>query len=164
MQEHWKPIRGYKDYLISDLGFIRSLKFGRLKNIIGYEHNKYLSVKLRNNGISKSCNIHKLVAIAFLNHIPNGYDLVIDHINKDTLDNRVCNLRMITHRENVSRTKRGSSKYTGVHWCNTGRRWHAKIQINKKRIHLGSFKNEIDAYNAYQKKLKTLNHAKSFPR
>ena len=30
------------------------------------------------------------------------------------------------------------------------------MTINKKVVHLGNFDNEIDAYNAYQKKLKEL--------
>lgn len=45
--------------------------------------------------------------------------------------------------------KTGTSKYLGVHWCESQNRWRAKIGHNKVHIYLGSFVNEIDAAIAY---------------
>ena len=105
--------------------------------------------------------IHKLVAMAFLNHIPNGHGIDIDHINGDKADNRVDNLRIVTHRFNLSlgyrkNQDRLSSKCTGVCWDKYNNRWKAAIKINGKQKHIGYFLNELDASNAYQDTLSKL--------
>lgn len=67
---------------------------------------------------------------------PEG-KLTVDHINLNKLDNQRENLRICTHRENTfNRPKRKdsiSSKYIGVHWCNTHKAWIASISINRKQ-------------------------------
>jgi hypothetical protein len=81
--------------------------------------------------------------------------LMVDHINHNTLDNRSCNLRLADNRLNQSnRDQETSSKYPGVHWHKRHKKWHARIQIDGKRYHLGLFESEEDAYEAYQKRLK----------
>ena len=42
----------------------------------------------------KRLKIHQLVAMAFLYHKPNGYKLVINHINLNHLDNKLSNLEI----------------------------------------------------------------------
>ena len=49
------------------------------------------------------------------------------------------------------RTK-GSSKFKGVSWFKRTEKWKAQIQYRKKVIHLGYFKDEIDAAKAYNAK------------
>jgi hypothetical protein len=49
--------------------------------------NGYYIITLYNNGKAKKYYVHQIVAMSFLNHIPNGYDLVVDHINNNKLDN-----------------------------------------------------------------------------
>jgi hypothetical protein len=81
--------------------------------------------------------------------------LVTDHINRNTLDNRKENIRFISQRENTSnidKTKT-SSKYTGVCWDKSNKKWRSYIQINGKRIFLGSFLTEKQAHKAYQQSL-----------
>ena len=46
--------------------------------------------------------VHQLVAMAFLQHVPDGMNLVIDHINGDKQDNRVENLRIVTQKKNTN--------------------------------------------------------------
>lgn len=84
--------------------------------------------------------------------IPNANE--IDHINGNGLDNRRTNLRPLSHSNNVrnkEKKKNTKSKYRGVHPTNGGRSgsWMARITINKKTLHLGSFKNEEQAAEAY---------------
>lgn len=91
--------------------------------------------------------LHRLLIEA-----PTG--LMVDHINGDTLDNRKCNLRLATNRQNQQNRKsaRGSfSQYKGVHWHKGNKRWQAQIAINGKRTHLGYFDTEIEAARAYNK-------------
>jgi hypothetical protein len=85
-----------------------------------------------------------------------GIDLgekdVVDHINGDTLDNRRCNLRVVTHRQNSqNRHHTKSSKYPGVCWSTKGKKWASYININNKLKNLGYFKYEEEAFEAYKK-------------
>lgn len=86
-----------------------------------------------------------------LNH---GDKKQADHINGDTLDNRKCNLRVCNHRQNQQNsksTRHSSSKYKGVTWCKNNNKWHAKISMHGKTIHLGCFSSEEDAARMYDK-------------
>jgi len=95
-----------------------------------------------------------LVAESFLNHIPNGHTIVVDHIDENPLNNNINNIRLITHRENVSRgMKNRSSKYVGAYWYKSKKRWRSTIYIDGKNIHLGTFKNDVEAHEAYKKAL-----------
>jgi hypothetical protein len=76
----------------------------------------------------------------------------VDHINRDKLDNRVANLRIVDYNSN-NRSKRvmgKSSRFPGVHWHKRYRKWQAKIRVDKKQIHLGYFACEKDAARAYR--------------
>jgi hypothetical protein len=154
--EIWKTIKGFEDYQISNIGNIKSLKFGRELLLKQNKNTKgYLCVGLQKNNIRFSKRIHQLVAENFLNHKPCGMIKVVDHINNIKTDNSVNNLRIISNRENSSkRLKKYSSIYTGVYWHKKAKKWCSIIQINKKNIYLGLFITEIDAYNKYQKVLK----------
>lgn len=66
----------------------------------------------------------------------------VDHINGDRLDNRLCNLRCVTPRENhmnVKRPSNSTSGHVGVHWFKSTQKWQAHIKVNRKRINLGYF-------------------------
>lgn len=90
--------------------------------------------------------MHRLILGA-----PAGVD--VDHINHDGLDNRRCNLRLCTKSENganrrVQATPK-SSRYKGVCWVVSKRRWIARIKVGGRLIYLGRFRSEEDAARAY---------------
>ena len=75
----------------------------------------------------------------------------IDHINHDGIDNRIDNLRNVSHQENMKNKLQygnNSSGVTGVSWCNTYNRWKSRISIDGKRISLGTFTEFHEAVNA----------------
>lgn len=148
----WKDIPTYEnEYQVNEIGEVRSLKTNRiLKQSLS---SNYWSVTLSQNGILKGKRVHQLMAMAFLNHKPNGFNLVVDHIDGNKLNNQLSNLQILTHRQNTSKRK-NASKYTGVCWHKIKKQFIASIQINKKLHHLGYFDNEYDAHLAYQSKLK----------
>jgi len=168
--EIWKSIKGYEGlYEVSNLGRIKSLERyissklnskRKLKtNILTENIDKrgYKLVVLCNDSNRKTLRIHKLVAITFLDHIPCGHDLIVNHKNCIKTDNRLCNLELITQRENSNQLHiKRSSKYTGVSWHKASKKWQSNIYINKKLKYLGMFTNEIDASNAYQYALKRI--------
>lgn len=80
-------------------------------------------------------------------------DMKVDHINHDSADNRKCNLRIVTHQQNMVNTKKNranKSGYKGVWWSKSSRKWYAYISYKGKRIHLGTFANKEDAIAARQ--------------
>ena len=157
MNEIWKEIEGFKDYEISNLGRVKSIRKGKERFLKLNLGSNYLRVSLSRNGKSKTIRIHQLVAEAFLNHKPCGYKLVVDHINGIKTDNRLKNLQVITQRENASKDRKGgTSKYVGVYWNKSNKNWRARIQINGKDKNLGSFTDELKASETYQKALKEL--------
>lgn len=58
--------------------------------------------------------------------------------------------------ERLHTQKSGTSRYRGVYWSKTSKKWAAAIKKDKKRKFLGYFSNELDAYNAYKKARKEL--------
>lgn len=77
--------------------------------------------------------------------------LLVDHINNKTLDNRKSNLRIVTPSQNTIRCKRiPGKKYKGIFKSRVGN-WVAKTTVNKKGIHIGTFKTKKEAAIAYNK-------------
>lgn len=156
-KEIWRCVSGYEDYKVSNMGKVNSYKFGKVKQLAANTNGcGYAMVGLYKYGSLKRFCIHQLVAIEFMEHKPNGYELVVDHIDNNKLNNNSSNLQIITQRENTIKVPRGESKYVGVDFYKPTGKWRARIVINKKRISLGCFKNEIDAHNAFQDKLKSI--------
>ena len=81
---------------------------------------------------------------------------VCDHINGDCLDNRRCNLRIVTHSQNMMNSKKTpnkkTSKFKGV-WKRDNK-WVSRIRLNYHIYHLGYFYNELDAAHAYDEAAK----------
>lgn len=79
---------------------------------------------------------------------------VVDHINRDPLDNRRENLRVVTPSMNARNTTKkadASSQMIGVCWVKKSNCWKAQIRIQGDHIHLGHFKTEKEAKEAYDK-------------
>lgn len=75
----------------------------------------------------------------------------IDHINGSPSDNRIDNLRSISHAENLKnlRTPRtNTSGVIGVSWSKRYRRWHAYIKVSGRKISVGSFSDIAGAISA----------------
>jgi hypothetical protein len=69
----------------------------------------------------------------------------IDHINGLRHDNRICNLRSVTHQQN--NWNRNKSK--GYYYNKREQKWKSQIKINNKTIGLGTYNIEQEARNAY---------------
>lgn len=155
-QEIWKDVSNYEGlYQISNLGNVKSLHFIK-ERILKFKISEdgYRMVGLSKNGIVKTIMVHKLVAMEFLNHIPKGNILVINHKNFIRQDNELSNLEIITNRKNTDRKHlKHSSIYTGVCWDKSKNKWFSKIYINGKYKNFGYFKDELEASLAYENEL-----------
>lgn len=75
----------------------------------------------------------------------------IDHINRIRDDDRFCNLREASSRQqNINKEKRcdNTSGETGVLWHSGNRKWQAQMRIKGRKVHLGYFDKKEDAVNA----------------
>lgn len=169
--EKWLPVMGFEGfYEVSDLGRIKSVSrnYIDINNVIYQKKDKvlsshpnkgYLKIRLRGNNKNFNYTVHQIVSISFLNHVICGHNLVINHKNFIRCDNRVINLEIITHRENCNKKHlKSTSKYVGVYWNSQKNRWNSKIKINGRAKLLGSFVDEKEASEYYEKAL--INHNK----
>lgn len=73
----------------------------------------------------------------------------IDHKNGLTDENAFANLREATHTQNMKNRKRKSS-FTGASRGHRSSRWEARISVDGKTKHLGTFDTQEDAAKAYR--------------
>lgn len=98
----------------------------------------YICGKIKN----KNIKLHRYLLDLYDN------SLVVDHINRNTLDNRKCNLRIANYQENsFNRRVRSdnSTGFTGIDYNKRNKKWRAKIKYNNVNIHLGYFRDINDA-------------------
>ena len=146
--ETYANITAFPNYQISTFGNCKNIKTGRvLKPGIG--SHGYYHVTLTNDGKRSDKKIHKLVAGVFLQN-PEDKKCV-DHIDRDSLNNHLSNLRYATHSENnqnVSIKSNNTSGVAGVSWNKQRKKWQAYIKLNYIKKNLGYFVNKDDAITA----------------
>lgn len=95
----------------------------------------------------KAYRSHRVIWYCEMNEMPN----MMDHINGKRDDNRLCNLRNVTVKENnrnASKSSKNTSGFTGVTYVKSGsrnKRWRADIRHNDKRKCLGYFISKEEA-------------------
>ena len=95
--------------------------------------------------------VHRLIWVLVHGSWPDGD---IDHVDGVPSNNRIGNLRCVPHRINLRNQKRPKTNKSGIVGVAQNRktgRWLAKIYINGKTFHLGSFVFAIDAIKARQR-------------
>jgi len=117
----------------------------------------YVVINFFSNGRFRNFKLHRLFF-----YWQNGYlPRLVDHKDRNKLNNNINNLRELTHSENARNTNKSSkrqsrSKYKGV-TKTASNKYIAKIRgLNGKTIHIGTFYNEDDAGQAYNDKLREL--------
>ena len=105
----------------------------------------YRQVALRLDGKQYQLKAHRVAWILAHGAIPDG--LQVDHINGIRDDNRLCNLRLVTQRENDQNRR----KARGYSWNKGCSKWEAYIRVDGVLRHLGLFPTEAAARAAYLK-------------
>jgi hypothetical protein len=96
MTEQWTQIVEFPNYYIST--------FGNVKNNVTSKYLKptckagYYNITLTNNKLKKTCKVHRLVALAFIENTENKPD--VNHKDKNKLNNNLSNLEWMTRKEN----------------------------------------------------------------
>ena len=112
-KEEWRDIPSYEGlYRVSNLGRVKSLeRFRKGKNgslaavkerILkpSINHRGYYQVQLWKQSIQKRYMVHRLVWEVFNGAITEGYE--VNHINEVKSNNRLENLNLMTHKENIN--------------------------------------------------------------
>lgn len=97
----------------------------------------------------RSINTHWITMHRMLLKAPRH--LWVDHINRDTLDNRRQNLRLVEPWQNGMNkdVPIPRSGYHGVAWMPRQKKWRAKICFDGRAHYLGLFGSAIEAARAY---------------
>jgi hypothetical protein len=152
MDEEFKKIDDFDNYSVSNLSRVRNDETGRILKA-GKDGGGYLFVYLsKKNKKPKMFKIHRLVGIYFIENI-NDYK-EIDHINRNSLDNRIENLRWVSRSQNKAnrgKFKNATSIYIGVSFDKDRNKWRSCIkEKDKKRKYFGYFNTELEAFVARQ--------------
>jgi len=107
----------------------------------------YPRVFVGSNKNHKHYLVHNVIALCYLGEKPEGYQT--DHINSIKTDNRLENLQYITQQQNIQNRKTMNGRNVkGYHLTKYGT-YKAKITVDNKKIHLGSYHTEEEARKAY---------------
>ena len=116
-------------------------------------HKNYAVTKVYSNSKSKSLWMHKVI----MGNFDKGFD--IDHINRNPLDNRKPNLRVVTHyqnKQNLGLNKNNSSGYRNISFDNKTGLYQASFCYKYKRYSVGMYKSletAIQKLNAKRKRV-----------
>ncbi len=138
-------ITNYPNYLIYEDGRVQNKK---TKRFLKYGNTRgYLYVNLYHQKKPKPHTIHRLVALHYIDNPENKP--TVDHINRDTKDNRIENLRWATRIEQNENQKEhcirkdNKSGHKGIFYHKTRNKWVFAKQQGKKRIEK-SFKTKTE--------------------
>ena len=138
--EEWRNLSEFPNYQVSNIGRVRNSITGRILNL-SISNCGYVLVQLRKSKKSFMRNVHRLVALAFIENPHNKS--CVDHINRLKTDNTITNLRWSTRSETCkTKAKRANtaSSFIGVVWHGYGNKnWKAQISINQRNKCLGYF-------------------------
>lgn len=147
-EEVWKVVPNYQGrYKISNLGRLKSIINGKSKILKGSINKKgyvQFSLSYRAKKLYNVYGGHQLVAMAFLNHEPEGTNgFVVDHKNDIRTDNNLSNLQLISNYENCIKRNLNRPLF-GAHKIND--KYKSSVYHNKKMIYLGYYETELEAH------------------
>lgn len=149
MGNDW-AIMGYKEFLVcGELVKIDDVDMhlfsGKTWRVYKYGTKKYLKWVGSKNSVQFIVSIHRVILGA-------GDGEIVDHINGNSLDNRRCNLRVVSAEKNqrnrfVNSTGKTKSIFKGV--SKYRNKWTARIKVGGVSIYIGSYGSEFEAAYSY---------------
>jgi len=131
------------------LFWVKNKGNSQTKKEAGYKSkNGYISIRIN----KRLMYAHRIVWLIHKGKWPNKY---IDHIDGDRQNNKIQNLREVSHRENnINKEKHRNGHLPGTTWEEVRKKWRASTQIsvngNRKTVYLGRFETQKQAAKAYR--------------
>jgi hypothetical protein len=157
----WYKIPTYSNYEITRCGKVRSIKNGIHTELNGsINNNGYKNFRLTEDGVTKTITVARLMLMTF-DRLPKANE-VCDHIDRNKSNNRLDNLRWVSHSVNNS-NRTSKKKYVGVYYKKNILKdgaekiyYQAKISVNGKTISIGYYKSDYEAHLAYVNKFEEI--------
>ena len=132
-QLHYDPNNGLFTWNIKKRGVT-------IHNIAGCicSDTEYIILYINN----KRYRAHRLIWLYIYGYIPSYPEEQIDHINHIRSDNRLCNLQLVSRKQNntnKSKAKNNTSGTTGVYFKKSISKWYSILTINREIIQSGYF-------------------------
>jgi hypothetical protein len=115
---------------------------------VGYINDGYFKLRVDNR---VPAYLHRLIWVYHHGVIPKGK--LIDHTDRNPLNNCIENLRLATPAENQLNRRDFTRRYSvrlGVSWNSQSKAWRALITVDRRRIYLGQFKDKAKAIHRRQ--------------
>lgn len=125
----WKTIEEFPLYEITENGVIRNKKTGQIRKQY-LNKDGYYTIGLSNGNQIKTVQVHRLIAKTYLGRPENATE--IDHIDKNRTNNRLENLRWVTHNENMKSQSRAFGPIKAVQNVETQEIFHSITEAANK--------------------------------
>jgi hypothetical protein len=150
-----KARKKYNDYTIDgDVVYVKLSNSDKtmICDLDDWDRLKKYCWSIGSGGYARTNLIDDVVRRTFhMNVIDCPEGMVRDHINRNRLDNRKCNLRIVSmevNARNTSLNKNNTTGYKGVTRPSSDNKFHAQISVGNKTYHLGRFDTAEEAYQA----------------
>lgn len=137
-----------KHALVDDEDYARAVSVRWHLDSYGYvRYTLYLETYTQaHNAGRKNPRTQALKLHNFILNVPADEIRMVDHVDRNPLNNQKSNLRLVSNLENSQNRKSyGKSIYRGVAWKSKRERWEATGRLNGVRTYLGSFDDEYEA-------------------
>lgn len=108
----------------------------------------YVVRGIRVNGKYINIRLHRVIAERMGLKVKS---CLVDHKNRDKLDNRRSNLRLADSSQNKANSANADGSHKGVSWHQGKMLWQAYIRVNYEHKHLGCYETVKEAAEAYNK-------------
>lgn len=179
--EEWKPVKDFLNYEVSNLGRIRTKKGLIRKYYI--QNSGYCGIDMHQAGKRKKMLVHRVVALNWIPNLDPEHKTQINHKDGNKENNSVDNLEWVTCSENVKHArdtglntfyngsigkkmtgkKTSKSRFHGVYWDGTRKKWIGTVTHNHKNIKPKRFNTEEEAALHYNNVLISLGLDKERP-
>lgn len=150
------PLTQNQVAIVDEDDYVRLMKWKWQATLKKGENTYYASRSFWSGNKHRTTTMHREIM-----GLENGDKKIIDHINRNGLDNRKENLRVTSYSINAFNSRvaiDNKSGFRGVCWNKPQNKWTARITVNNKVIFIGHFKSILEA--AYEYDLSAIKYLK----